>query len=124
VYAAVARPPALCRWGTLPGAYVGKPDIPGKLCTGGKPLWAMRALVRDYSRPGDLICDPCAGAATTLLAAAIEGRRAIGAEVDAATWRTGSERLALGFTPSLFVGLDPPREPAQQIALDLVEMPP
>jgi len=39
---------------------------------GGKPMWLMRALVRDYSRPGNLVCDPCAGGATTLIAAAIE----------------------------------------------------
>lgn len=121
VYANVARPKALSRWGTLPGAYVGRPDIAGKLCTGGKPTWLMRAIVRDYSRPGDLICDPCAGAATTLLAAAIEGRESIGAERVPATWTTGAERLAQGFTPSLLTALEV-REPAVQ--LDLVELAP
>jgi tRNA G10 N-methylase Trm11 len=43
----------------------------------------MRALVRDYSRPGDLVCDPCCGAGTTLRAAIEEGRRAIGGDIDA-----------------------------------------
>ena len=32
---------------------------------------------RLHTRPDDLVCDPCAGAATTLLAAVSEGRRAI-----------------------------------------------
>lgn len=51
---------------------------------GGKPLWLMRALVRDYSRPGDLVCDPCAGAGTTLVAAKMSGRRFVGSDIDAA----------------------------------------
>jgi len=62
----------------------------------------MRAIVRDYSRPGDLVCDPCAGAATTLLAAAMEGRRAVGSEMDPATLEKAQTRIARGFTPTLF----------------------
>jgi DNA modification methylase len=61
----------------------------------------MRALVRDYSRKGDLVCDPTAGAATTLIAAATEGRRAVGAEVDPDTYRLAQERIARGFTLTL-----------------------
>jgi site-specific DNA-methyltransferase (adenine-specific) len=48
---------------------------------GGKPLWLMERLVEDYSRPGDLVVDPCCGAGTTLLAALRTGRRAIGGDV-------------------------------------------
>jgi len=96
------------KWGALPGAYVGRPHDAGenaldrskRAVSGGKPLWLMRALVRDYSRPGDLICDPCAGGGTTLLAAAIEGRRAIGAELDPETFALAVKRLARGFTPT------------------------
>lgn len=123
VYASVARPKALSRWGTLPGAYVGKPSSRSEddvSMIGGKPCWLMRALIRDYSKPGDLVCDPCAGAATTLLAAAIEGRRAIGAEVDSASWRKGADRLAAGYTPSLFTGLES-REPDIQAAFDFTD---
>lgn len=50
----------------------------------GKPPWLMRALVRDYSLPSDLVCDPVAGWGSTLRAALDEGRRAIGAEIDPA----------------------------------------
>lgn len=85
----VARPRGepYSSWGTLPGAYI----VPGerrfnagtdepRRVVGGKPLRAMQAIVRDYSRPGDLVVDPCAGGGTTLRAAIREGRRCIGLE--------------------------------------------
>ncbi len=90
------------KWGTLPGGYVLPAGEGGNAVVGGKPLWLMRALVRDYSRPGDLICDPCAGGSTTLLAAAIEGRRAIGAEMDPKHYEISRKRIAKGYTPALF----------------------
>lgn len=107
----VARPrsPKYVKWGTLPGAYIvppGHSERGEKDLVGGKPVWLMRALVRDYSKPGDLVCDPCAGAATTLIAAAIEGRRAVGAEVDKETHRRALERIGRGYTPDLFAGLE------------------
>jgi site-specific DNA-methyltransferase (adenine-specific) len=105
----VARPRAHRRWGTLCGAYVGTPNDPqlGRKdrISGGKPLWLMRALVRDYSRPGDLICDPCAGAATTLIAARAEGRHSVGAEMDPATHALAAKRIGRPYTPMLFEGL-------------------
>lgn len=110
VWLVVSRTVAQCHWGTLPGAYVGSPLDPGeqmrdkksRAVAGGKPLWLMRALVRDYSRPGDLIVDPCAGGATTLIAARAEGRRSIGAERDPATFELARKRLAKPYTPLLF----------------------
>ena len=53
-------------WGTLPGAYHGAPFDEGentvtsskRIVPGGKPTWLMRAIVGDYSRPGDLVVDP------------------------------------------------------------------
>lgn len=103
----VARPSTreFHKWGALPGAYV-LPARQGALgesgVVGGKPLWLMRALVRDYSRPGDLIVDPCAGGATTLIAARMEGRRSIGAERDPATFELARKRIAKPYTPLLF----------------------
>lgn len=112
VWLVVARPKRLVKWGTLPGAYIGNPfDAGQNTCTAGrrsspingsKPVWLASAIVRDYSRPGDLICDPFAGGGTTLLAAQIEGRRAIGAEIDPDTHRKAAERLARGYTPAMF----------------------
>ena len=99
VYLTPARSKAACRWGTIQGGYHGSPARGGGHI-GGKPLWLMRAIIKDYSRPGDLIVDPCAGGGTTLLAAAIEGRRAIGAELDPETFDKAVKRLSCGYTPS------------------------
>jgi site-specific DNA-methyltransferase (adenine-specific) len=63
------------------------------MVVGSKPLWLMRAIVRDYSRPGDVVCDPCAGGATTLIASVIEGRQAIGSELDPATHAKALNRI-------------------------------
>ncbi len=81
----VARPRTreFATWGTLPGAYVINADRGAHI--GGKPIALMEALVRDYTRPGDLVCDPCAGYGTTLAAAVRHGRRAVGAELDPET---------------------------------------
>lgn len=84
---------------TLPGAYVGNPER-SRIVVGGKSIDLMRAIIRDYSEPGDLVCDPCAGGATTLLAAVMENRMAIGAERDSETWRKAVARLRRGYTPS------------------------
>lgn len=97
IYANVARPKSLSKWGTLPGGYHGSPHGRGHI--GGKPLWLMRALVRDYSRPNDIVCDPCAGGGTTARACMIEGRRFVGAEMDPDTHALAMERLR-GLGPS------------------------
>jgi site-specific DNA-methyltransferase (adenine-specific) len=102
VWMIVSRPRTMKAWGTLPGAYQGAPGRK-KIVPGGKPLWLMRAIIRDYTKPGDLVCDPFAGGGTTLLAAAMEGRRAIGAEMDPKTHALATERLAKGYTKPLFV---------------------
>ena len=86
----------------LPGFYAGPREEQEHI--GGKPLWLMRAIIRDYSEPGDLICDPCAGGGTTLLAAVIEGRRAIGAERDPETFAKAVARLRRGYTPTFDFG--------------------
>lgn len=82
----VSRPRRLpfSKWGTLRGAYVGPGDKmkrPDRI-TGGKSYALMRDLIGDYSRPGDLVVDPCLGGGTTMIAALAEGRRCIGVEQD------------------------------------------
>lgn len=86
----VARPRK--KWRTLRGAYTGPPATDG-LCAGAKPTWMMKQIIEDYTKPGALICDPCAGGGTTLLAAAIMGRNAIGSELDPETYRKARHRL-------------------------------
>lgn len=67
------------KWGTLPGGYQCSPER-GKTVLGGKPLWLMERLVEDYSRPGQLVVDPCVGGGTTLVACQRTGRRGIGGD--------------------------------------------
>lgn len=119
VYLVVSRPreSRFMQWGSLPGWYASVPEH-SKGVQGAKPLSLMRAIVRDYSRPGDLICDPCAGGATTLIAAAMEGRRAIGAERDPNTFALAQKRIAKGYTPPL-PGIDDTLAKAKQEGLGL-----
>lgn len=98
----VARPRGapFSTWGTLPGGYAG--PSPSCEVVGGKPLWLMQAIVRDYTRLGDLVCDPFVGSGTTAVAALSEGRRFIGAEAMPEHHTIATRRLAAGFTPSMF----------------------
>lgn len=101
----LARPEKRCRRGW----YMTAQERAGCV-TGAKPLALMRALVRDYSEPrrrlkqtitdGDVVCDPFAGGATTLIAATIEGRRAVGSEMDPKTFALAQARIKRGYTPT------------------------
>ena len=103
VYAMVSRPRTreFSTWGCLPGAYEA-PTEKGVGIAGAKPLDLMCSIVRDYSRPGDLVCDPFVGSGTTLLAAMTEGRRAIGAEEKPEHYEIARKRIARGYTPTMF----------------------
>jgi hypothetical protein len=105
VWAVVARPreKSFLGWGALDGAYHGPR---GSESGGGrgKPAWLMNALVRDYSRPGDLVCDPFAGWGSTLAAAVANGRRAIGSEMDADAYAEAQRRLARPLQVDMFGG--------------------
>src|SRR6185503_1984204 len=90
----VARTAKQRTWGTLPGGYVAEPGWREREHMGGKPTKLMRALVRDYSRPGDLILDPFAGRGTTGKAALAEGRHAILIERDPTTAKAMRQRIA------------------------------
>jgi hypothetical protein len=105
VYAQVGRPrnEKFVRWGTLDGAYHGPR---GSEAGGGrgKPDWLMSALVRDYSRPGDLICDPFTGWGSTLSAAVANNRRAIGSEMDRDAFNEAARRLNRPLQVDMFGG--------------------
>ena len=104
VYLMVARSKAAAKWGTLPGAYVVTPEPSrGESRIGGKPLPLMRQIVRDYSRPGMVVADPCCGYGTTLIAAAEQGRTVWGCDTDAESVRRTRERLeTVKAQPQLF----------------------
>ena len=89
----VARTSNQSRWGTLPGGYVAGSGWNDKARMGGKPTHLMRALVSDYSRPGDLVLDTHMGAGTTGVACALEGRRFIGVEIVEEAFYTACERI-------------------------------
>lgn len=103
VYMMVARPRGkpFSTWGTLPGAYFSE-TVKGSGIAGAKPLDLMRAIVRDYSRPGDLVCDPFVGSGTTAVAALSEGRRFVGSEQKTEHYEIARRRLDRGYTPSMF----------------------
>lgn len=81
-----------------------------------KPLALMAALVRDFTDPGDLVCDPFAGSGTTGVACRRMGRRFIGWERDPkyhaiATRRIGAAREQMDL-------LEPPApQPVQALLL-------
>jgi len=90
----------------IPGSYVSPSSTPrpgvSLFVTGGKPIDLMRAIVRDFTRPGDLIVEPFAGGGTTLLAAVMEGRTVIASEKDPGNFEITLKRLRKGYTTSLF----------------------
>lgn len=122
----VARPrnEEFSHWGTLRGGYIlpkgagcgGKKRLK---VVGGKHPWAMREIVRDYSRVGDLVCDPVCGAGTTLRAAQELGRRAVGGDMDEAHALLAAEAISKPFqVESMPVALPP----TQRSLYDLYEV--
>jgi hypothetical protein len=96
VVAARPRTREFASWGTLQGAYILPPGHKERrLVTGQKTLWVMRELIKDHSRHGDLIVDPCCGAGSTLIAAVGLGRNALGAEQDRGVVEIVRERLRI-----------------------------
>ena len=98
------------KWGTLPGAYFGPPpsraSVRGKsIVVGQKPQWMINAIVRDYSRAGDLVCDPYSGAGTTAIACESLGRRFVGAELNPKTHAKAIKRIANGVQLDMFGGM-------------------
>lgn len=86
-----ARPPAR-KSGCLPGQYRASAER-GAPVVGAKRVGLMQEIVRDYSNPGDLVVDPCAGFASTGVAALREGRGFAGAELDAELAEKARQRL-------------------------------
>lgn len=58
-----------------------------------KPEWLGRALVEQFTEPGDLVVDPCMGSGSFVRAAKDLGRRAIGIDVDADAVAIAVERM-------------------------------
>lgn len=80
-----------------------------------KPLELMEALVRDFTDPGELICDPFAGSGTTGVACKRLGRRFIGWDKDERYHAIAAKRIA---TAREQFRLPLPKEKARQLGLD------
>ena len=65
------------------------------------PAVVVKALIHCYSQPNDLVLDPFVGGATTLVAAAAAGRRAIGYEIDPAALAIARSKLAEAFKTAI-----------------------
>jgi len=108
VWIVVARPrrEPYSKWGALPGGYVmpkGLDEAEEKREIGGKPVWLLRQLIRDYSRPGDTIADPCMGWCSTGIAAIREGRKFIGSEIRQEAYDESVRRMQKPRQAGLFV---------------------
>lgn len=121
IHQAVSRPRTseFAAWGTLPGGYKGPAESAGAgrstAVVGGKPLWLDAAIVRDYSRPGDIVCDPCCGGGTALEAALRNGRRAIGGDVLLEHAEKSARRVSKMVQRDLFARVEV--QAAEQVAL-------
>lgn len=93
VWIVVARTSAQHRWGTLPGGYVRQQGWENGGKMGGKPVALMEEIIRDYSRIGDLVCDPFMGGAATGIACVRSGRRFIGIEIAEDDFDIACERI-------------------------------
>lgn len=94
VVAARPRTREFAKWGTLQGAYILPPGRKEKrLVTGQKTLWVMEEVIRDHSRVGDLIVDPCCGAGSTIVAAVRLSRNAIGSDMSESCIAIATERV-------------------------------
>lgn len=58
-----------------------------------KPVALLSYMVRTYTRPGDTVLDFCMGSGSTAVACALEGRRFVGIEKDAAAYAVAVERV-------------------------------
>lgn len=96
IWIVVARTKSQSRWGTLPGGY-----LPGtesgwreKHHMGGKPVRLLRELIRDYSKPHEMILDPFCGSGTTGVAAVTENRRCLMMECNPEYVQVSRRRVA------------------------------
>ncbi|MEO1721552.1 MAG: DNA methyltransferase [Pseudomonadota bacterium] len=59
-----------------------------------KAVEIIAPLIKCFSQPGDLVCDPFSGSGSTSVAAALSGRHYLGIDIDPAHVETAKARLA------------------------------
>ena len=70
-----------------------RPDRAEKIHDTQKPVSLFEHYIRNSSDPGDIVLDPFAGSAATLVAALRSGRRAVGIELDPVNYARAVSRL-------------------------------
>jgi len=70
------------------------------------PLGFAFEVVSKHSQPGQLVLDPFAGRATSIYAAAVQGRQALGIEITAVGWLFGQAKLRPAPLADVLVRLD------------------
>ena len=113
-----ARTKAQSKWGTLPGGYVAEKGWNDKARMGGKPTALMDALVRDYSRQGDIVLDSHMGAGTTGVSCIRAGRKFIGCEIAPAAFDIACRRIEQAVAQGQLFAPEPPRQEQASIFED------
>lgn len=67
-----------------------------------KPIPLLERIIEIFTDPGDVVIDPCAGSASTLLAAANMQRRAYGFEVNKEFYDAAQSKVLRRIQPNLF----------------------
>lgn len=120
-YLMVARPRTkeMAHWGTLPGKY----DVPrGKDAEGGrgKPHALIKQILRDYSRPDNVVVDATMGFGGVGVAALEMGRRFVGADIDPLVFQRAAQ--ALDGVPVPLIVYDPSKAKQVGIFEDVEEL--
>lgn len=108
----IAHPKGRKRWNgggrgavwSHPTSHMSRED---RIHTTQKPIKLMRELVALFSDQGELILDPFAGSATTLVAAYEQGRRCIGVELDEKNAEAAAKRLEAMTSQGALFGVAP-----------------
>ena len=76
-----------------------------------KPLSLMSEIVSDYTKPGEIICDPFLGSGTTGVAAVKAGRLFVGIERDPKWFDLSCRRISDALSrPDLFIAPPKPKQ--------------
>lgn len=83
-----SRPKSVYRTNRLSGELMIHPNE--------KPVWLWEALIRDFTTPGDIICDPFVGSASSLIACESMGFEYVGYEIDPDYYAAAKNRMSKG----------------------------